>query len=84
MAQALFDACSDSCQSFDLWQASRRISIPQLFQPMSFAELSAASQERVIRTEEQIAESEWLVAKSHRLLEQLEAKRHGTRPPAAD
>jgi hypothetical protein len=51
---------------------------------MSFAELSAASQERVIRTEEQIAESEWLVAKSRRLLEQLEAKRLATRLPAAD
>jgi hypothetical protein len=75
MAQALFDACSDNCQLFDLWQGTKRISIPRLFQPTSFAELSAASQERVMQTEEQIAQSEWLVAKSRRLLAQLETKR---------
>jgi hypothetical protein len=80
MAQALFDVCSDSCQSFDLWKGSKHISVPRLFRSVSFAELSAASQERVIQTEEQIAQSEWLVAKSRRLLEYLET--NGARRPA--
>jgi hypothetical protein len=61
--------------AFDLWIGTRRISIPRLSQPTRFAELSAASQDRVIQTEEQIAESEWLIAKSRRLLAQLGTKR---------
>jgi hypothetical protein len=84
MAQALFDACSDNCQSFDLWQVSKHISVPRLFRPLSFAELSAASQERVIQTKEQIAQSAWVVAKSRRLLEYLETNRPSARRPAAD
>ena len=82
MAQALFDVCSDTCQSFDLWRSSKHISVPRLFRSLSFAELSEVSQERVIQTEEQIAQSAWLVAKSRRLLEYLEANR--ARRPAAD
>jgi hypothetical protein len=49
MAQALFDACSDICWSFDLWQGSRYVSVPRLLHKMSVVELSAASQERVIQ-----------------------------------
>ena len=82
MAQALFDVCSDTCQSFDLWRSSKHISVPRLFRSLSFAELSEVSQERVIQTEEQIAQSAWLVAKSRRLLEYLEANR--ARRAAAD
>ena len=82
MAQALFDVCSDTCQSFDLWRSSKHISVPRLLRSLSFAELSEVSQERVIQTEEQIAQSAWLVAKSRRLLEYLEANR--ARRPAAD
>jgi hypothetical protein len=37
MAQALFDAGFDRSESFDLWQGARHVSIPRLFQPMSFA-----------------------------------------------
>jgi hypothetical protein len=35
--------------------------------------MSAANQEAVIETEEMIAQSEWRVAKSRRLLERLQA-----------
>jgi hypothetical protein len=56
--------------------------VPRLFRSLSFAELSEVSQERVIQTEEQIAQSAWLVAKSRGLLEYLEANRAGR--PAAD
>ncbi|HEY1798818.1 MAG TPA: hypothetical protein VGG57_22085 [Stellaceae bacterium] len=75
MAFALFDACSDSCQSFDLWQAARPIPVPRLFRPTPFNQLSAAQQECVVDTEERIARSQWHVANSRRLLERLEAKR---------
>ena len=71
MAQALFDACSDNCQSFDLWQEERHVAVPRLFRPSSFVELSKANQERVIQTEEVIAQSGSLIAKSRRLLQKL-------------
>ena len=50
IAHALFDACSDNCRSFDLWQQICRVAVPRLFEPTTFDELSAANQERVIET----------------------------------
>ena len=73
VAHALFDACSDRCQSFDLWQGDRRVYLPRLYRERSFAEMSAANQEAVIETEEMISRSEWRVAKSRRLLEGIQA-----------
>ena len=68
----------DACQSFDLWQGTRRVGVPRLFEPTTFDELSAANQERVVHTEEMIVLSRWRIAESRRLLERLEAKRSVT------
>ena len=78
VAHVLLDACSDACQSFDLWQGTRRVAVPRLFEPTTFDELSAANQERVVHTEEMIVLSRWRIAESRRLLERLEAKRSVT------
>jgi len=71
IAHALFDACSDSCQSFDLWRGERRGYVPRTYLELSFAELSAACQQEVIETEETLTQGLWSVAKSRRLLERL-------------
>jgi len=75
VAHVLFDACSDDCRSFDLWQGRRRIAVPRLFVPSTFEELSEATQERVLDTEERIAHSQWNIARSRRLLEMLERRK---------
>ena len=75
IAHVLLDACADDCQSFDLWQETRRIPIPRLVEPTTFDELSAANQQRAIETVEQIVQSEWAIAWSRRLLDELERKR---------
>ena len=36
IAHVLFDACSDDCRSFDLWQGARLIAVPRLFVPKNF------------------------------------------------
>ena len=71
IAHALFDACSDNCQSFELWQGARMVYVPRTYRQMSFTEMSAAHQQAVIETEETLAQSRWNVAKSRRLLERL-------------
>ena len=78
IAHLLFEACSDGCQSYDLWQGDRRVAIPRLFVPLTFNELSAAQQECAVDTEERIVRSEWSIAKSRRLLESLESKRRAS------
>ena len=75
IAHILFDACSDDCESFDLWSGARRVAVPRLFQPKTFDDLSAANQECVIDTEERIVHSGWLIAQSRRLLERLARKK---------
>jgi len=72
IAHVLLDACSDDCRSFDLWEGRRRIAVPRLFVPSTFDELSEATQECILDTEERIAHSEWNIARSRRLLEMLE------------
>lgn len=75
IAYALLDACSDDCRSLDLWREARRVTVPRLYEPTTFDEMSAASQERVVESEDLIVQSEWRIAESRRLLEALERKR---------
>lgn len=73
IAHVLFDACSENCQSYDLWQQSRRVAVPRLFKPGTFDELAAVHQERAIEVEEGIINSEWQMASRSRLLETRES-----------
>jgi hypothetical protein len=49
IAQALFDACSDSCQSFHLWQGERRLYVLRTYRETSFAEMSQQTNRRLSR-----------------------------------
>lgn len=72
LAAALFDACSDTCDTIDLWQGPRHITLELPGRGTGFDGLSAVHQEIVVRTEEMIVRSEWALAASRRLIEQLE------------
>lgn len=71
LAELLGDACSDICDTFELWQGARRVSIPHGKTP-SPSEITASAQESLILREELIRDSHWMIARSKRLLEQLE------------
>ena len=75
IAHVLLDACSDGCHSFDLWSGTRRVAVPRLLVPRTFDEVSAAHQECVLDTEEQISNGDRHIARSRRLLESLESKK---------
>ena len=47
IAKALGDACSDSCDSFELWQEKRKVDPEPGVQPVSLAELTQAHQQIV-------------------------------------
>ena len=72
IAQVLGDACSDNCDSFELWQEERKVDTAPGFQPVSLAELTQAHQQIVVETEETILKSEWTIAQSKRLIERIE------------
>lgn len=79
IARALYDACSDICDSFELWQEERKVETAQGFEPVSLAELTQAHQQIVLETEEAILNSEWSIARSRRLIERIERlKQDGT------
>jgi len=75
IAQVLCDACSDTCDSFELWKENRKVDAAQGSQPMSLAELTQAHQHLVLETEEAIIESDWIIAQSKRLIERLKTGR---------
>jgi hypothetical protein len=69
IAEALCDACSDSCDGFELWQGSRAVGArhASLVQ-IDAGRLTAQMQAAVIQHEELLRDSRWAVAKSRRLL----------------
>jgi len=75
IARVLRDVCSDSCDSFELWQEKRKVDTTQVFQPVSFSELTEAHQEIVVETEETILQSDWTIARSKRLIEHIERQK---------
>ena len=77
IAQVLGDACSDSCDSFELWQETRKVDPAPGLQPVSLAELTQAHQQIVVETEETILKSEWTIAQSKRLIDRIERLKQG-------
>jgi hypothetical protein len=75
IAVALFNACSDTCQTVELWQGTRQIPLRHPHRTVSFSALSAGHQEMVVRTEETLVRSEWAIARSRQLIERLEQAR---------
>ena len=77
IAQVLRDVCSDSCDSFELWQEERKVDTAPGFQRGSLAELTQAHQQIVVETEETILKSEWTIAQSKRLIDRIERLKQG-------
>jgi hypothetical protein len=78
IAELLCEACSDICATFELYRGAIRVdtSFSRMPQPtMSAAQIKAATQESLLRSEEAIRDSGWAVARSHRLLERIDTLR---------
>jgi DNA-binding response OmpR family regulator len=72
IATLLCDACSDVCNIFELWDGTRRINVAgQQVSAPTAEQINARSQEIVVQGEMAIRDSEWLIARSRRLLEQI-------------
>ena len=65
LAQVLCEACSDRCDSFELWREKRKVDTAQGSQPASVAELTQAHQQLVLETEEAILTSEWMMPRAN-------------------
>jgi hypothetical protein len=67
IARNIFDAATDLCDTFDLWDGTRQVDQSR----MAILQTNAACarrQEHVIRTEEALLSSDWAIARSRRLL----------------
>jgi CheY-like chemotaxis protein len=75
LAQILFDACHDKCSRYELWSGTRLIveSWEKAPSPPRFEFLTRNRQERVLDYEQRLRDSHWIVGKSQRLLEAIEA-----------
>ncbi|HKW52622.1 MAG TPA: hypothetical protein VJO12_02950 [Stellaceae bacterium] len=75
LAELLCDACSDLCETFELWDGARRVdmSFSRMPRPSVSAEqVAAATQTSLVRTEEALLNSNWALARSKRLIERME------------
>ncbi len=83
IAQLLRDACSDVCETFDLWRGTRHVdgSFGIVARPSESAtEITARMQESLIEREEALQRSRWTIARSKRLLERLHVLAEQTAP----
>jgi hypothetical protein len=73
IARLVYDACSDMCEAFELWQATRLIRTrPPPYSGVSLSDLTENHQRIVIEREEVIRNSHWALARSQRLIEALD------------
>ena len=74
IARVLYDACSDVCEAFELWQGTREIrDAKQAYHATAqLADLIEAHQRVTIDSEEAIKDSKWMIARSRRLIETLD------------
>src|SRR5690348_13100135 len=80
IAEFLFEACSDSCNGFEVWHKTRQVwdranSLPRA--TLSLTELSLKTQAQVLEREDAIQRSNWAIARSRRLLRRLSSLRAG-------
>jgi hypothetical protein len=68
-AELIFEACSDRCSAWEVWQGVRRVAAAPEARPMRVIHVTEVMQQSVLDTEERILNSKWAVASSQRLLE---------------
>jgi hypothetical protein len=73
-AEVLFQACSDCCQSWGIWEGTEFVaSGPIKIGPrMRASDLAERRQESIVGYEETMLNSEWAIASSERLLAELD------------
>jgi hypothetical protein len=73
IARVLYDACSDVCDGFELWQGKREIHARQPHhQRANLVDLTEALQNVALETEEHICKSRWMIAQSRCLIQILD------------
>jgi len=82
MADILCEACSDKCDSFDLWRGVRCVVQQRAprFPRLRADAIAPEGQSVLIECEEAIRKSQWTVASSDRLLIRLAELRARSRP----
>ena len=78
MADVLCDACSDRCDSFEVWSGDHCIVGRRSHSPRAADVIMGRCQEAMIECEETIQRSQWSIASSERLLERLSELRSGS------
>jgi hypothetical protein len=72
VAGVLYNACADVCDGFELWQGTRQIRVRQApDERAGLADLVQNHQRIVMEVEERIAQSGWMIARSHRRIKTL-------------
>lgn len=72
IGEVLCDACSDSCDAFEVWNGNHCIVGRTSRSPRAADVIMGRSQETIVKCEEAIQRSEWIVARSKKLLERLD------------
>lgn len=71
VATLIYEACSDSCDLYELWDGTRHVDPQKLRHRAGASAIHAQSQEAVIATEEALLNSRSVIAQSRRLLARL-------------
>ena len=74
-ADVLCDACSDRCDSFEVWSGARCIAGRTPHSPRSVDVIIGRRQQAVIDIEDAIQRSEWAIASSQKLIGRLDELR---------
>jgi hypothetical protein len=83
-AEIIFDACSDSCRSWQIWEGDVfLVSGPLRLHGAQLRTkgLTERRQEHIVECEEAILRSEWAIASSERLMAELDEFKAGKRGP---
>ena len=78
----LCDACSDRCDAFEVWNGDRCVVGRTSRSPRAADVIVGRSQETIVKCEETIQQSEWIIARSKKLLERLDELRAVDAPRA--
>jgi hypothetical protein len=75
LARLIFEACSDACSEFELWEGARLVDKPQSRPApvqLAAAAINQETQRSLIEREEAIQSSGWAIGNSRRLLGTLD------------
>lgn len=74
IARSIFDAATDLCDTFELWDGTRQIDQDRMA-TLPSAAITAQWQDHVISAEEALLSSGWAIARSRRLLARFDELR---------